>query len=789
MARTPNGGGNGMKPEKDSRTEKLNRQVLGRTMVLMLLCGILVFIPLAFRLFNLMVLQHDDYEKKAIRNQTKTTQLAASRGDIYDRNMNVMASSYTVENVTVNPILIKAASERAENPQDPKVIVKGLAKILELEEDFVEEQIGYTQYGYRMIKRKIPVEKAAEVREFIAENKLEGVDLEPSEKRYYPYSSLAAQVMGFLSGDDVGSEGLEYYYDGELTGNTGKIITTRGNQGTAMPYTYEKYYDAENGNNLVLTLDTTVQYYLEKNLETAIEKYTVLNGGFGLVMDVNTGEILGMATIGSYDPNNRLEIYDQAKAEQLEQMYRQAISFAEGTDAYTQGLQEYNAAVAAARLKQWRNRAISDGYEPGSTFKLITMASALNDGAISLNDSFYCGGAAFYEGREQQLHCWKHEGHGQQTTSQALGNSCNLAFADIGLKLGGGDFYDYVKAFGLLEPTGIDLPGEANGYFFSRDSLTGRSTASLISGSFGQTFKITPLQLVRAVSAIVNGGYLLEPYMVSEVQDADGNTIHRNEKTVLRQVISEETSMIMRQLMEQVVTEGTASKAKTAGYRIGGKTGTSEKIDEFDEFGNPVEDKMVSFIGVAPINDPQYVTLIVLDTPSRETGLYISGGIMAAPTVRDVFTDILPYLGVEPDYSEEDISAVNVSVPSLVGMAAEKVEAALKEQSLTFRTVGEGLTVTGQIPAAGAEVPGNSEIIIYLDAEMPEGNTMVPDFRGMTVSQANQAAVNAGLYIQARGTDKTDGYIYVTYQGMEPGTEVPRGTTVNVEFTNNTVTD
>ena len=789
MARTPNGGEGDMKSAKDQRTQKLNRQVLSRTMVLMLLCGVLVFIPVALRLFHLMVLQHDEYEKKAIRNQTKTTQLTASRGDIYDRNMNIMASSYSVENVTVNPIQIKAAAEREENPQDPDVIVRGLSKILEVEEEFVEEQIGYTQYGYRMIKRKIPVEKAAELREFITENKIEGVDLEPAEKRYYPYSSLAAQVMGFLSGDDVGSEGLEYYYDGELTGNTGKIITTRGNQGTAMPYTYEKYYDAENGNSLVLTLDTTVQYYLEKNLETAIEKYMVLNGGFGLVMNVNSGEILGMATIGSYDPNNRLEIYDEELAKELEQMYQQAISFAEGTDAYTQGLQEYNAAVAAARLKQWRNRAISDGYEPGSTFKLITMASALNDGAVTLNDSFYCGGAAFYEGREQQLHCWKHEGHGQQTTSQALGNSCNLAFAEIGLKLGGGDFYDYVKAFGLLEPTGIDLPGEANGYFFSRDSLSGRSTASLISGSFGQTFKITPLQLVRAVSAIVNGGYLLEPYIVSEIQDADGNTVQRNERTVLRQVISEETSAIMRQLMEQVVTEGTASKAKTAGYRIGGKTGTSEKIDEFDEFGNPVEDKMVSFIGVAPIDDPQYVTLIVLDTPSRATGLYISGGIMAAPTVRDVFTDILPYLGVEPDYSEEDISAVNVSVPNAVGLTLEKAEPMLKEQSLTYRTVGEGETITGQIPAAGAEVPGNSEIILYLDAEMPEEMTMVPDFRGMTVSQANQAAVNAGLYIQARGTDKTEGYIYVTYQGTEPGTEVPRGTTVNVEFTNNTVTD
>lgn len=789
MAKIPGGNDRRKKIGDNTRSQKLNRQVLSRTMILMLLCGVLVFVPVSVKLFNLMVVRHDEYEQKAIRNQTKTTQLTASRGDIYDRNMNIMASSYSVENVTVNPIQIKAAAEREEKPQDPDIIVEGLARILDVEEDFVEEQIGYTQYGYRMIKRKISAEKAAELRQFLNENNIEGVDLEPAEQRYYPYSSLAAQVMGFLSGDDVGAEGLEYYYDEALTGHTGKIITTRGNQGTAMPYTYEKYYDAENGNSLVLTLDTTVQYYLEKNLETAIEKYTVLNGGFGLVMDVNTAEILGMATIGSYDPNNRLEIYDQELAQELEQMYQSAISNAKGTDAYTKGLEEYNAAVAAARLKQWRNRAISDGYEPGSTFKLITMASALNEGAVTLNDSFYCGGAAYYEGRSQQLHCWKHGGHGQQTTAQALGNSCNLAFAQIGLKLGGGNFYDYVEAFGLLEPTGIDLPGEANGYFFPRENLTGKSTASLISGSFGQTFKVTPLQLVRAVSAVVNGGYLLEPYIVSEVQDSEGNVVQHNERTVLRQVISEETSATMRQLMEFVVTDGTASKAKTAGYRIGGKTGTSEKIDEYDENGNPVEDKMVSFIGVAPIDDPKYVVLVVLDTPSRETGLYISGGIMAAPTVRDIFTDILPYLGVEPDYSDEDISAVNVAVPNVVGLAIEQAKPVLAECSLTYRIVGEGDTITGQIPAAGAEVPGNSEIILYMDAEVPEDMTTVPDFRGMTVSQANEAAANYGVYIQASGTDKTEGYIYVTHQDMEPGTEVPRGTTVKVEFTNNTVSD
>ena len=357
---------------------------------------------------------------------------------------------------------------------------------------------------------------------------------------------------------------------------------------------------------------------------------------------------------------------------------------------------------------------------------------------------------------------------------------------DIGVKT----FYEYVKAFGFLDKTGIDLPGEGRSLFFpAPGGENGMSVSNLISAAWGQTFRITPIQLVRAVSALVNGGYLMEPYIVSDVLDADGNVVTHNEPTVLRQVISEETSATMRDLMAKVVTEGTAGKAKTAGYAIGGKTGTSEKVDVKDEEGNQTDDKMVSFIGVAPIDDPKYVVLVVLDTPSRETGLYISGGIMAAPTVRDVFTDILPYLGVEPNYDDGDISAVNVSVPGLVGMSISEAEAALKERSLTCRVVGEGSVVTGQIPALGAEVPGNSEIIVYMDSPVPTDLVTVPDFRNMTVAQANAAAVNAGIYIQARGTDTNIGYITVTYQNIEGGTQVKRGTTVNVEFTDNSVRD
>lgn len=778
-------------PEENERLhheklQKANRIIQSRTMWIMLVCGVLAFLPLFFQLFHLMIFQHDELELKALRNQTKTVSVSADRGVIYDCNMNILASSTAVETVFIDPNAIE------KNDQDLSLIASGLSKILGVSEEKVRQAAADTKMYYKVIKRKIPTELGDEIRAFIADNKLVGIHLEPDKQRYYPYETLAAQIIGFVDTDNRGVEGLEGFYDTTLTGTAGKTITTKGNNGSEMLNTYEKYYDATDGNNIVLTIDSTVQYFLEKNIENAIEKYSVLNGGFGIVMDVNTGDILGMATLGSYDPNRYAEIYDADKAQQLEEQYLKFMSYPQDSEEFTSGRDAYNKAMGAARLWQWRNRAVSDGYEPGSTFKLVTLASALNEGAVSLNDSFYCGGAAEFVGRTQVLHCWKKEGHGTQTTEQSLGNSCNIAFANIGLKLGGEKFYDYVQAFGLMEKTGVDLPGEAVGYFYRRNYMNPKAdggVSNIISASFGQSFKVTPLQMVRAVSAIVNGGYVLEPHIVSEVVDSDGNTIMKNDRTVLRQVISENTSKTMRQMMEAVVTTGTASRAKTAGYRIGGKTGTSEKLDEFDENGNPVEDLMVSFIGVAPINDPKYVTLVVLDTPSTATGLYISGGIMAAPTVRDIFTDILPYLGVEPDYSDEEISAINVVVPNVTDRSVAEAEKTLNERSLTYRTVGDGETVTGQIPAAGAEVPGTSEIILYCGEEVPTKLTTVPDFMGMTVAQAKQSAKDLGLYLQAHGTDRASGWILATYQSIAPGTEVDPGTTVTIEFTDNSVTD
>ena len=764
--------------------QRASQGILRRTMVITLLVA-LAFVPLIWTLFQLMILDHDKYEQMAIANQTRSTSLSAERGVIYDRNMNILAKSVTVENVFIDPKQI------ATEQQNLNLIATGLAEILDVEESFVYEQAADTKMRYKVIRRKIDADLAQEVRDFINENKIKGIYLEPDTKRSYPYGTLCAQVLGFTREDNVGAEGIEAYYDSYLQGTAGEIITTKGNLGTEMLYNYEKYYDASDGNSLVLTIDATVQYYLEKNLQTAIEKYDVLNGAFGIVADVNTGEILGMATMGTYDPNNYLEIYDEDTVAELEEIYQAAQGYRQGSAEYEEAMDAYNDALASARLAQWRNRAVSDGYEPGSTFKLITLASALEEGAVTLDDTFYCDGAEYFEGRSEILDCWKHEGHGLQTTGKTLENSCNIAFANIGLALGGTNLYDYIRDFGLLSKTGIDLPGEGVGFFYSREKLkpVGDGISNTISSSFGQTFKITPIQLVRAISAVVNGGYVLEPYVVSEVLDDEGNLVEKNERTVIRQVISEETSKIMCGLMCDVVETGTAQNAQVAGYSIGGKTGTSEKIDVFDENGVRVEDKIVSFVGVGPINDPQYVVLVALDTPSTATGLYISGGIMAAPTVRDVFTDILPYLGVEPNYNDDDIERIAVTVPNVRNMTESDAAETLKKRSLTYRTVGDGDTVTDMIPAAGSEVPGTSEIILYMGEEKPTDLVTVPDFTGLTVAQANDTAAYRGLYILAKGTDQNNNAVSVTYQDVEAGAEVPRGTTVTVEFTNHSAQD
>ena len=749
-----------------------------RIFLVSVVLGVLAFVPVALQLYKLMVIDHGYYKDLALRNQSRTTNVTTDRGLILDRNMNILAISKTVETVYLDPHELK------QSKADITLVSETLGSILNVDPEWISQQAQDIRQRYKRIKSKVDQEVADEIRTFINESGIKGIHLEPESKRTYPYGKLASQVIGFTNASNTGCEGIEAAYNSFLEGDLGKVITTKGNNEMDMPFSYEDFLYPENACSVVLTLDATIQACLENQMQLAIDRYDVQNGAFGIVMDVNTGEVLAMATLGGYDPNNYLEVSDP----DIENLRLEYLRYPQGSDAYIAGKTVWQEALTEAQLKQWRNRCISDGYEPGSTFKVLTMAAALDCGAIDLETSFYCGGSEQIPGRSQLLHCWRHQGHGSQQTPQALQNSCNLAFAHIALKLGGEQFYAYIKNFGILEKTGIDLAGESKGVFFDKALVTDTEkwgTASLTSGSFGQTFKLTPLQLVRAISAVVNGGTLMEPYLVSQVLDKDGNIVLEQTPTVTRRVISAETSETMCRLMESVVTEGTAKNASVAGFSIGGKTGTSEKIDVFDENGNRVLDKIVSFVGVAPMNDPQYIVLVALDTPSRETGLYISGGVMAAPTVGAVMADILPYLEVE----RCDDSGRLISVETYEGLTAKEAEEKLEALGLTADFVGEESIVTSQIPAPGTAIPSGSHVLLYLGETAGSTQVEVPDFSGMTRQQASDTAGKLGLYIQVTGNTGLESYVTVNTQSIAKHTLVPSGTTIRLEFTDKAARD
>ena len=740
----------------------------------MAMLGVAAFLPVLVRLVGLMVVSYDSYSALALSNQSRSTAVSSNRGVIYDRNMNILADSVTVENIYIDP------RELQQTGADVPAMASALSELLETDAEKIKKLAADRSRRYHLIASRVEEETAARVRAYIDETGIQGIHLEPNSRRTYPYGSLAAQIIGFTNASNDGAEGIEASYDAFLSGDAGKTVTTKGNNEMDMPFSVERYLMGQTGADVVTTIDVTVQQALENQMQLAIERYDIRNGAFGIVMDVDTGEILAMATLGSYDPNSYLEIGDEGTAAALEQLKLDYLRNPEDSPEYTEGKAKYREALVAARLKQWRNRCISDGYEPGSTFKTITLAAALDCGAVTADSRFACGGAEQIPGRSQLLHCWRHQGHGGQNTAQALQNSCNLAFAHIGLKLGGERFYDYVQRFGILEKTGIDLAGESGGVFFSKELITDTEkwgTASLTSGSFGQTFKITPLQLVRAVAAVVNGGKLLEPYVVSEVIDPEGNTLLKQEPTVLRQVISEETSRLMCGMIESVVTEGTAKNAAVSGFRVGGKTGTSEKIDVFDENGQRVRDKIVSFVGLAPMDDPRYIILVGLDTPSASTGIYISGGVMAAPTVGAVMADILPYLEVE-----KAEAPVIVTVPDLLGMGSKEAEKTLAELGLSPVPKGIGEMVTAQLPGADTPLEAGSQVLLYLGGEAPEVVT-VPDFTGMTPDGAAEAARDAGLTLRHCGNPDLDRPIRVQLQDLPPDTKVEPGRTVTITFT------
>lgn len=762
-----------MKRNPNSKADRNpNRTILRRTLFLMLVCGILAFIALDVRLYKLQITDHEMYEELAISQQLRETSSSASRGIIYDRNMKVLAMSADVENVYLSPAEISMYGE------DPELIAEKLSEILDIDYDEILEKTKNNGSWYVTVARKIEPDVANKVREFKKEYNLRGVRLESDTKRYYPYSSLACHVIGFVGTDNYGLNGVELKYNSYLAGQNGTYRRATNAYGTDLMFLqYEDYSGAQSGCDIVTTVDSTIQYYVEKNLAQAVEDYDIQNGAGAIVMDVNTGAILAMASIGGYDLNNFLDVSDEAKA----------IIDSAPTE------EEREKLLGDAQQLQWRNKTISDTYEPGSTFKIITLSMALEEGVVDLDDSFFCGGNVSVKGRTAPVRCWKTEGHGSQNLTQAVQHSCNVAFVNIGMRVGADTFYKYCDAFGFLNltadsseqltaKTGIDLDGESGSIWWSKDTFCNpENMSSLAAASFGQTFTITPLQLITAVSACVNGGTLMEPYVVQSVLDDSGNTVYNKNPTPVRRVISEATSKTVCSILEQVVgdpKDGTGRNAAVAGYRIGGKTGTSEKVNLEATTGQ--KEYIVSFIGIAPADDPQIAILVLLDSPSNESGIYISGGQMAAPTVGKMFADILPYMGIKPEYSDDELKAIDKAVPDVKGLSVTEAQEKLKDDGFECRIIGTGGVINTQLPAAGAIVAEGSRIIIYAGSSPSAGTEIMPDISNMSYSEARELLSSYGLFIHTNSPAAfADGRVIIS-QSVESGSGVKHGTVIEV---------
>ena len=735
------------RPESARRA---NRIIQTRTLLLLGVFGVLTFVLLFAKLYHWQITEHDELQSVAVRQQTLRTTVEASRGIIYDRNGTILAMSASAEDIFLSP------KEIVENDQDQNLIANGLAEILNLDAADILKKMEKTNSQYEILKKKADDELADKVREFINENELRGVFLRPTSKRSYPKGTLASQVIGFAN-DNGGSMGLEATYNDELTGENGMVVTARDRDGRSVLYQYDQYFDAENGCDLHTTLDTTIQYYLEKGVQELEARFGTGKGATGIVMDVNTGAVLAMASLPTYDLNAPGKVYN---------------------DFLTSGMTEEQIEENMKDLlnKQWRSKAINDTYEPGSTFKTLTLAMALEENVVDLNTGFYCGGNTTIEG--QKIWCSKRVGHGQQNLTQAFANSCNPAFINIGLRVGNAKFYQYMQDFGLLEKTGIDTTGEASGFANSEIKY---STLALACYAFGQNFNVTPVALLAAQCACVNGGYLYTPYLVEEITDQDGNVVSRHDATPIRQVISAETSALVRDIMEYEVTTGTGKNGQVAGYRIGGKTGTADKVG-----GNVI----VSFVCFAPADDPQVMMLLTLDEPNKWTGTYVSGGNMVAPVTSSVMGEILPYLGIEPSYTAEELVGADKTVPNVVGLSKDAAAERLSANGFSFRTVGSGDTVTDQTPAGGAIVPNSAEIILYLGAEKSGEKCIVPNVVGDSAATANQKIVNAGLIMGVSGaTNASSSTVRAISQSIAAGTEVEAGTVVRVQFSDSSVRD
>ena len=732
-------------------------------------------------------------ENKAITQQTREVTSTAHRGTIYDANGDILAISAAVQNVILSPrdlldtvkdeVKTKdefgnprsetaiEAEQKAKLQSTYDLIADNLSSILGIDRTEIMTRLQKTKSAYEVLAKKVEEDVSDQVRAFIEENKLErAVYLTDDSKRYYPYSTMASQVIGFVNSSNTGAYGLESLYNLDLAGTNGKIITNKNASGKEMPSSYSSYIDSINGYNVHTTIDSTIQMYAEKTLEEGIAKFDVINGGFCLVMDPDTGAVLGMASSPDYDLNDPSTIQDSVLQSTLNKIRNTSTEV------------EYEAALNAAQLKQWNNKTLNTTYEPGSTFKPIVVAAGLEEGTITDNSTFVCTGKVHIG--DWDIRCSARSGHGTQTLRRAVMNSCNPALIKIGQSLGEDKFREYWENFGFTSTTGIELPGEQKSVFWTADKF---GETELATASFGQRFTTTPIQLIRALSAVINGGHLMEPYVVQSVTDDDGNVVSYHEPKEIRQVISQETSDMVRSYMESVVNDvgGTGKNAKVAGYRIGGKTGSSQTLDSEDHI-------IVSFLGFAPADDPEVIVLLGYDWPqpaapgqnTTKDGTYISGGNMAAPMAGELIANILDYLGYQK--SGNTVNENGVTIPNVVGQTPDEARAALNALGLNVRTSGEGSVVTDQMPTAGSTVPKGSSTVLYLGEEKPKETVAMPDLSGMTYEEAKKALEDVGLYLNATGSG-TSGTVFE--QLVLPGTPVELGATVEVKFAENTEPD
>ena len=736
----------------------LNQKFTKRVSILLLIIIILGFGAAAVRLGWLQIFDAAKLQKSAVDQQLSDTELSAKRGTIYDRNGKILAASASVWKVVLAPIYFETDEER-------EIVSKGLAEILELDEEKIYEKSKQKSY-YVEIKRQIESDTREKLLEFMDELEekhdiYNTIYLLDDYKRYYPYGSLASSVIGFTGDDDQGLWGLEFQYDEELTGSPGRLVTAVDSLGSAMPFQYSQNIPAENGNNLVLTIDETIQSIAEKYMLQGIEDNKVYNRGVCIIMDVNTGAVRAMVTVGGFDLNDPFTISAE-KQEEINKLPEDERAEAE----------------SEALFQMWRNKAVSDTYYPGSVFKMCTTAMALEEGLVTQESTFSCYGSYTVAG--VPIACHDHDGHGVQIFKDTIKNSCNPAMMQIAELLGADLFTQYYNAFGFADKTGIDLPGEADDIYFST-----MGPVELATASFGQNFAITPIQMVTAVASIANGGYLVQPHMVEQIQDADGNVISTTTNTVKRQVLSTETAKIITNILEENAVSGSGKNGYVAGYRVAGKTGTSEKIGQEDMNGDGAKDYIASFCGFAPADDPEVVGLVFFDTPTA--GAYY-GSQVSAPVFAKIMSEVLPYLEIATQYTEEELADLDTTADTYIGMTVEEAESAAEAKGFTTWVKGEGEKIVAQMPEAGTKIPQGGNVVLYTDKESTKDMVEVPNLIGYSVSDVNYFASYSNLNVSISGMSNSVASKSYS-QSIPAGTMVSPGTVITVTFSAGGVAD